>query len=78
MGDHPDIVCAMNTGYAPWELPHHVGRCAYCGEAVERGETFYEMDGKMLHEECFLEYVLAHYGLDKLADELGYEKGTAE
>ena len=75
IGDHPAIRCAMDTGFAPWELPHHVGRCAGCGEVICDGESaFCADDGKLVHGECFLEYVLDRYGVEAIGDALGYER----
>ena len=73
--EHPAIGCAMDTGFAPYALPRIVGRCVGCGEAVCDGDGCFRTDeGRLVHEECFLDYVLDRFGADSLAEELGYER----
>ena len=71
--EHPAIRKAMDYGCGA--LPHYVGRCVGCGEVICDGDgCFCTDDGRLLHEDCLVEYVLDRLGADALAQELGYER----
>ena len=72
--EHPAIRKALASGF-PSALPHRVGRCDCCGEVICDGDgCFCTDDGKLLHEDCLVEFVLDELGTDVLATELGYER----
>lgn len=74
MGEHPAVRRAMACGYGA-ALPHRIGRCDCCGEVICDGDgCFCADDGRLVHEDCLIEYVLDRFGTDTLAEELGYER----
>ena len=39
-------------------------RCAYCGEPIECGEVYYEIEGDSIHRDCIQDYLDEFYSLD--------------
>lgn len=60
IGDHPEVECAMRTGYPSWNQPEHY-YCQNCGKDIT-DEDMYEDDAHdflcrscllILHEKSF-------------------------
>lgn len=73
--DHPEIACALRTGY-PRPLPPHI-KCAECEIELTGESPVYEVDGRRLCEDCFESYI-DDMPLEDLAEKLGYNHTTAE
>lgn len=53
--------------------PKEVYTCKICGEPIEEGEEYYEMDAEFYHEDCFEDNAVRI-----LMDDCGAMKGVAE
>lgn len=38
------------------EKPSVVGYCSVCGMLIEDGETFYDIEGELVHEDCLMDW----------------------
>ena len=53
IGDHPDIECAMRTGYAPWNQPIQFF-CEECGEDLTDKTMYEDENHEFLCRACLL------------------------
>lgn len=77
--DHPDIACALRTGY-PRE---HMGgcksiRCADCEQELYGDQRIYIIDGDAVCGDCLKDRLLDAYNIDDLADAFDVRKTTVD
>jgi len=72
--DHPEIACALRTGY-PRPLPPHV-TCSDCGKELYGDDPVYTPDGETICEDC-MEERIQEMKMSDLADALGIGRTTA-
>lgn len=46
-----------------------IGCCDLCGGEIYEGETIYEIDGKMIHEDCLAEFAADYFAHCKVTKE---------
>lgn len=54
--------------------PEIIGECAYCHDDICKGEKAYSCGKALVHAECLLEYIIATYEPDELANALLFER----
>lgn len=52
MLEHPDITCALATGYSRQEISYIIGYCKSCGGEIVKGEPYYTDGYYKFHEDC--------------------------
>ena len=72
--DHPEIACALRTGY-PRQIRYV--RCADCGKQFSGDHKMYLSDGDLICGGCLRDRILENYDDDDLAEAFGMEKTTA-
>lgn len=72
--DHPEIACALRTGY-PRPLPPHIV-CHDCDRELYGDDPVYTPDGVTVCEDC-MEERIREMNTSVLADALGIERTTA-
>lgn len=47
----------------PLEPPEDkpVGYCAHCGQEIYEGETVYDIDGELIHEDCLADFAAEYF-----------------
>lgn len=51
--EHPDITCALRTGYPSWNQPKE-RHCEICGHELYASDTYEDFDHEFLCEDCLL------------------------
>lgn len=72
--DHPEIACALRTGY-PRPLPPHI-TCADCDKELYGDDPVYTPDGVTVCEDCMKERI-HEMTTSELAEALGIDCTTA-
>ena len=76
--DHPEIACALATGYPhpPKELP--AVYCDECSHEMTGDEKVYDYDGEALCENCCRDRIMEDIDMETIARALGIIAKTAE
>ena len=76
--DHPEIACALATGYPkPPKEPDPV-YCSECGKELTGHDDVYDYDGEALCSNCCLDRITEDYEVSEIAEALGIRKKTAD
>lgn len=51
--------------------------CPWCGDMIMDGEVCYRFGDKIIHQECFKDFVFEEYETEELAVILGFERNVA-
>ena len=76
--DHPEIACALATGYPrpPKELPPVY--CDECSYEMTGDEKVYDYDGEALCENCCRDRIMEDIDMETIARALGIIAKSAE
>lgn len=76
--DHPEIACALATGYPhpPKELPPVY--CDECSHEMTGDEKVYDYDGEALCENCCRDRIMEDIDMETIARALGIIAKSAE
>lgn len=60
----------------PPEPPVAIGCCCYCGDDILPGDTYWEGDEGMVHDECAHDHVFDVLTVRFVMEQLGYARKT--
>lgn len=69
--DHPEIACALATGY-PHPVKEYFVNCEDCGNELTGMDKVFDYDGDPLCEECFRERLMEDMSMEEIAEKLGF------
>lgn len=76
--DHPDVACALLTGYPrAFESFKHI-ECEDCGHELYGDQKIYLHDGDIVCGTCLKKRILEAYSIDDLADAFDIRRTTAD
>lgn len=76
--DHPEIACALATGYPkPFKEPDPVC-CSECGKELVGTDTVFDYDGESLCANCCINRITDNYEVSEIAQALGIIAKKAE
>ena len=50
--------------------------CPWCGDPILDGEVCYKFDGKLVHQECFKDFIFENIEVEELAAILDCERNV--
>ena len=76
--DHPEIACALATGYPNSPKEPDPVHCSECGTELTRDDKVYDYDGDALCENCCRDRIEEEFDMSYIAQALGLIVKSAE